>query len=224
MKEQTGPSVGKLIRATVVALILAAVVLVVAVLPAEYGIDPLGIGKVLGLTQLAGEGGAAAPPLDLKALAEAKPTPIGNKQLSTPPVLTDWNRDQARTYKVDSRKFDLPAGGQVEFKYQIRKGSNLVYSWQSTGKVKYEFHGEPNAGPSGTYQSYAKDDKVGVEQGHGSFTAPFSGIHGWYWENATAAPVTIQLTSAGFYTQGEEFPIIPKGEHKVIDDLKDVTK
>jgi len=221
MKEQTGPSVGKLIRATVFALILAAVVLVVAVLPAEYGIDPLGIGKVLGLTQLAEEAGAGAP-LDLKGLADAKPTPIGDKQLSTPPVLTDWNRDQTRPYKVDSRKFELPAGGQIEFKYQLRKGSNLVYAWQSTGKVKYEFHGEPNAGPNGTYQSYAKDDKVGIQAANGSFTAPFSGIHGWYWENAGTTPVTIQLTSSGFYTQAELFPIVPKGEHKTVDDLQDV--
>jgi len=222
MKQQTGPSVGKLIRATLFALILAAVVLVVAVLPAEYGIDPLGTGKLLGLTQLAEQAGPTAPQ-NLKELAEAKPTPIGNKQLATPPVLTDWNRDQTRTYKVDNRKFELPAGGQVEFKYQIRKGSNLVYSWQSTGKVKYEFHGEPNAGPNGTYQSYAKDDKVGVQQGHGSFTAPFSGIHGWYWENAGTTPVTIQLTSAGFYSQAELFPIVPKGEHTTVEleDVKD---
>ena len=223
MKEQTGPSVGKLIRATVFALILAAVVLVVAVLPAEYGIDPLGIGKVLGLTQLAAETGGAAAPLDLKGLAEAKPTPIGNRQLSTPPVLTDWNRDETRTYKVHNRKFELPAGAQIEFKYQIRKGSNLVYTWESTGKVKYEFHGEPNAGPNGTYQSYLKDDKEGAQGGSGSFTAPFSGIHGWYWENAGTTPVTIQLVSAGFYSQGELFPIVPKGEHTTVE-LEDVKK
>ena len=221
MNEQNVSSGKNLVGATILALVLAGVILVVAVLPAEYGIDPLGIGGALGLTKLNAEGTEAAP-LDLKALADAKPTPIGNRQLSTPPVLTDWNRDQPRPYKVDSRKFELPVGGQIEFKYQIRKGANLVYAWQSSGKVKYEFHGEPNAGPSGTYQSYAKDDKVGVESGNGSFTAPFSGIHGWYWENATDKPVTIQLLSSGFYTQGELFPIVPKGEHKTVDDFADV--
>ena len=34
------------------ALAVAAVVLLVAVLPAEYGIDPTGIGRALGLTEL----------------------------------------------------------------------------------------------------------------------------------------------------------------------------
>jgi hypothetical protein len=204
MTEQTGPSMKKLAGATVFAVVLAAVILVVAVLPAEYGIDPLGTGRVLGLTKLAEEGGAVAPQ-DLKALAEAKPTPIGNKQLATPPVLVDWNRSSTSRYKVDSRKYELPPGGKMEFKYQMKKGTNLVYSWESTAKVKYEFHGEPNAGPEGTYQSYAIDDKEGTERGYGSFTAPFSGIHGWYWENFGTTPVTIQLVSAGFYSNAEEF-------------------
>ena len=203
MNEQTGPSMKKLAGATVFALVLAAVILGVAVLPAEYGIDPLGTGQLLGFSKLAEEANSA--PLDLTALAEAKPTPIGNKQLTTPPVLTDWNRSHNSRYKVDSRKIELPPGGKMEFKYQIRKGANLVYTWESTGKVKFEFHGEPNAGPNGTYQSYAIDDKEGTDRGYGSFTAPFSGIHGWYWENAGQTPVTIQLLSAGFYTQAEEF-------------------
>ena len=218
MTEQRGPSIKKLAVATVFAVVLAAVILVVALLPAEYGIDPLGVGQLLGLTRLAEESGA---PLDLKALAEAKPTPIGNRLLTTPLVLTDWNRSHTSRYKVDSRKIELGPKGEIEIKYQMRKGANLVYSWESTGKVQYEFHGEPNAGPNGTYQSYAIDDKEGVERSYGSFTAPFSGIHGWFWKNISDGPVTIQLLSAGFYSQAEEFPIVPQGDHRTIE-LPDV--
>lgn len=216
MSEHGKPSVKRLAIATIFALALAAVLLVVAVLPAEYGIDPLGAGGVLGLTKLAEE--SSQTPLDLKALAEAKPTPIGNKQLSTPPVLADWNRSHTSRYKVDSRKIELKPGEKLEYKYQLRKGANLVYAWESTGKVKYEFHGEPNAGPNGTYQSYAMDYGEGTDRGYGSFTAPFSGIHGWYWENAGQSPVTIQLLSAGFYTNAEEF--LPNGHNAV--QLEDV--
>ena len=218
MKDQTGPSVKKLAVATVFAVLLAAVILVVAVLPAEYGIDPLGTGKLLGLTQLA-EGAGTVGPQDLKALAEAKPTPIGDKKLATPPVLTDWNRSSTSRYKVDSRKYELPPGGKMEFKYQMKKGTNLVYSWESTGKVQYEFHGEPNAGPNGTYQSYAIDEKEGILRESGSFTAPFSGIHGWYWYNFGTTPVTIQLVSAGFYSNAEEF--LKSGHNTVqLEDVK----
>ena len=137
----------KLAVATVFAVVLAAVILVVAVLPAEYGIDPLGIGGALGLTQLAEEGGAAAPQ-DLKALAEAKPTPIGNKQLATPPVLVDWNRSSTSRYKVDSRKYELPPGGKMEFKYQMKKGiePRLLVGEHSKGQVRVPRRAERRPG------------------------------------------------------------------------------
>ena len=43
------PSSKKLIKSTVIAAISAVVVLVTCVMPAEYGIDPTGIGKAIGL-------------------------------------------------------------------------------------------------------------------------------------------------------------------------------
>ena len=46
------PSGQRLAVSVGVALIVAAIVLVVAVLPAEYGIDPTGLGRAMGLTEL----------------------------------------------------------------------------------------------------------------------------------------------------------------------------
>jgi hypothetical protein len=39
----------------------------------------------------------------------------------------------------------------------------------------------------------------------GTLMAPFSGIHGWFWENTGDRPVTVTLASAGFYTLSHEF-------------------
>ena len=39
----------------------------------------------------------------------------------------------------------------------------------------------------------------------GTLTAPFSGIHGWYWENTTDQEITVTLTSAGYYNLSHEF-------------------
>ena len=36
-------------------------------------------------------------------------------------------------------------------------------------------------------------------------TAPFTGIHGWYWLNTTDQDATITLKSAGFYNISHEF-------------------
>jgi hypothetical protein len=166
------------------ALLVAAVVLLTAVLPAEYGIDPFGTGEKLGLLALAEAADAAGQP----AL------------ISSGPVKTTTL--QSRLYKVDSREFQLAPSEGMEFKYHIEKGGGLLYTWTATANVEYEFHGEPQGGPAGAYESY---DLSAGEKGAGNFTAPFTGIHGWYWLNKTPNPVTVKLTSAGFYTAATEF-------------------
>ena len=46
------PTSAQLIRSTVIAAVSAVVLLLTVVLPAEYAIDPTGIGRVLGLTEM----------------------------------------------------------------------------------------------------------------------------------------------------------------------------
>ena len=54
---QEPPTGRRLARSVVIAAVAAAVALVAFVLPAEYGIDPLGIGGALGLTALSEQQG-----------------------------------------------------------------------------------------------------------------------------------------------------------------------
>ena len=46
------PSTGKLIKSTILAALAAGVLLVTVVMPSEYGIDPTGVGQMLGLTEM----------------------------------------------------------------------------------------------------------------------------------------------------------------------------
>ena len=46
------PSSTQLLRSTVLAIVAAAVLLATVVLPSEYAVEPTGIGRVLGLTQM----------------------------------------------------------------------------------------------------------------------------------------------------------------------------
>jgi hypothetical protein len=98
--------------------------------------------------------------------------------------------------------FPLEPTRGIEFKYRLDKGAGMAYEWSATGTVKFEFHGEPDGAPAG----YADTYRVGEERsGAGIFVAPSRGIHGWYWENAGQAPVTVTLKSSGFYSAGIEF-------------------
>jgi hypothetical protein len=180
----TAPSVRKILLATAGAAVVAAIILITAVLPAEYGIDPLGTGRLMGLTDLAGNSTAAI-------------------------------KRQDAAYRTNTASFELGPYEFVEFKYRLEQGATMVYSWTSTGPVIYDFHSEPDGAPPGYAESF---DKAQSPAAHGSYTAPFSGIHGWFWENPNPKPVTITLTTAGFYSSAQEFRDNDSSFHP-LDDL-----
>jgi hypothetical protein len=165
------PSATRITIATGVALLVAAAVLVIAVLPAEYGIDPLGTGRLLGLLDLA-------------------------------PGRSDVVAPEANDFKVDTVQFVLGPFESVEYKYRLQQGASMVYAWRATGEVVYDFHSEPDGAPEGYAESFEQDR--GADR-RGTYRAPFTGIHGWFWENRGRSDVTIVLTSAGFYSGATEF-------------------
>lgn len=182
------PSARRLAIATAIALLVALVLFLTAVLPAEYGIDPLGTGKALGLLDLyAGASSTTA--------ATAVPGSVERVEAKT--VMP-----QSAIYKVDEVEFTLRPLEGFEYKYRIEKGGGMVYAWKASGRVRYEFHGEPDGAGLGVAESY---DKQEGDHASGTFTAPTSGIHGWFWENTADAPITITLSSAGFYSSAIEF-------------------
>jgi hypothetical protein len=211
--ETQSPSMAKIAMATLIAAVLAAIILVVAVLPAEYGIDPIGTGKALGLMDLANATEKAAPASQAEQPAVEPVADVENAATIVPilkpspkpgdaPTVTGSFIEQPNRYKIDSRDIKLAPGEGMEIKYHMQKGAGLVYSWKSTGKVLFEFHGEPDQKPAGAvddyYESY-KNDTQGNDNSHGTFVAPSTGIHGWFWDNESGGPVTVNLVSAGFY-------------------------
>ena len=179
----------RLMVATGLALIVATALLFAVVLPVEYGIDPLGTGKALGLTDL--YAGASAP----------APSPAAAASVERVEAKTVMPQGAAE-YKVDTVVFSLRPREGFEYKYRIEKGGGMVYAWKATAKLEYELHGEPDGAGLGVAESY---DKQAGDRASGTFTAPTSGIHGWFWENTTDAPVTLTLTSAGFFSSATEF-------------------
>ena len=188
------PSKGAIAKATGIALAVAIVILFTAVLPAEYGIDPLKTGRAFGLTDLA------------KSKADAKPAAPTAAAASPAPVIAGAYTSQAARYKVDTEDLTLRPNEGVEIKYHMQKGSVMVYAWKANGNVRFEFHGEPDKKPNKDYyESYELDNKAGKDHSYGSFTAPSTGIHGWFWENKTDKEVEIHLTTAGFYDSAKMF-------------------
>jgi len=195
------PSRKALATAAVVSLVIATVLLFTIILPAEYGKDPLGTGAALGLIELSAADTAPQQP-----------------STTTPAAPSATNSLQPKTYKADAQDFLLRPGDGFEFKYHMEKGATMVYAWKASGKVRFEFHGEPDQKPNKDYyDSYEIDDKVGKTESFGSFTAPSTGIHGWFWENKGDKDVELRLTTAGFYDKGLMFAGGPPTEMPVED-------
>ena len=98
----------------------------------------------------------------------------------------------------------------MEYKYRMDKGASMVYSWTSTGRVGFDFHGEPEGAPKGYAESYQMGEG---DRAAGSFFAPTAGIHGWFWENLTSNEVTVTLKSTGFYASATEFTAQGQKQH-----------
>lgn len=171
------------------ALLVAGLVLVMFVLPAEFAVDPLGTGARTGLMDLGITG----------QQVEALETSAGAPTAGQPAIVAA----QERPFQQETVEFKVGPRQWVEYKYRLDKGEALLYSWKTTAPVNVDFHAEPDGGPRGYAQTY--ETMQAATAASGTMTAPFSGIHGWYWENTTDQEITVALTSSGYYNIAHEF-------------------
>ena len=180
------PSPATLAKATGGAALAAVAILTLFVLPAEYGIDPTGVGSALGLTgMVSSETKAVAPtPQAAAATDGAMPTKASIARSAA------W-REDAMTITL------APHSGQ-EVKAHMARGDSFIFTWASTGgPVKAEMHGEKAGATDGSFTDYWKE--LALTGGQGDFTAPFDGTHGWYFRNKGDTPVTVTVRTVGFY-------------------------
>jgi hypothetical protein len=186
--EQSVEAKNRLAVAAGAALLGAGLILVMFVLPAEYGVDPLGTGAWFGLTELGATG---------KQIEALEANATNNSAQATTVI------GQNAPFKSETVDFAIGPRQGMEYKYRLDKGEALLYSWKATAPVNVEFHAEPDGAPRGYAQTYEKADRQTAASG--TLTAPFPGIHGWYWENTTDQPITVTLSSAGYYNLSHEF-------------------
>lgn len=180
------------------ALTAASLIFVAGVLPAEFNRDPTGLGRLLGTAKL------WAPDEEVIAPAGA------NGSAAVPDA-----RSYSTPFRSDVIQIPLKAvtdeegGYELEYKVHLRKGASYVYSWSVPGIDKpeqfyTEFHGHTVIeGKSMTVAEYRK--AIGTSD-NGLLTAPFDGVHGWYFQNQSMKPVVVTLRLAGFYD------LIPDGQ------------
>lgn len=200
------PSSGQLLRSTAIAAAAAVALLVTVVLPAEYAVDPTGIGRLLGLTtmgevkaQLAQE--AEADRRNDAARPDRQPPAAGPDQRSSllhrllaVVAITPAHAQSASAAQETS--VTLAPGEGSEIKMAMKAGAKVNYTWASSGGgVNYDMHGTAAGGKESSY----KRDR-GASGDAGILTAGYDGYHGWFWRNRGQAPVTVTLKVDGDYS------------------------
>lgn len=197
--EAAPPSRSRLLRSIVIAAAVAGLVLLLVVLPAEYGIDPTGAGRALGLTALSQNTrtlqvkdviGGNERYREFEIPDAGEPIPLPN-----PAVF------QAKTAPAQSKSLSirLEPAQETEVKAVLDEGQVILYSWKAEhGQVYADFHGhEPGTSNDNAFVRY--EEQQSGTAGQGSLVAPFAGEHGWYWVNVSEQPVVITLVVSGYY-------------------------
>lgn len=194
------PTSAQLIKSTIYAAIAAIVILVTVVLPAEYGIDPTGVGGVIGLsemgeikTQLAEEAEADRL-LDLQNIGaiEEQSSFIGGVFGL---IVGAAHAQMTDVEWTDQYTVTLAPGDGIEVKLVMVEGAEAEFLWVTeNGVVNFDLHGD------GGGQNISYERARAVPGAEGILTAAFSGNHGWFWRNRDDQNVTVTLYVRGDYS------------------------
>lgn len=198
------PTTKQLLRSSLIAVVAAIAILIAIVLPAEYAIDPTGIGHALGLAEM-GE-------IKARLAVEAEQDRVTGHGKKAPLPVTTPDKGASLLGRIfaelvigpaaaqaagrtDDVTITLKPGEDIEIKMTMKQGARVNFSWKVTGgEVAFDMHGHDGSGQSATY---AKGRSApGAE---GVLEAAFDGEHGWYWRNRTTKDVTLTLHTSGDY-------------------------
>jgi hypothetical protein len=148
------PSSKQLIRSTIIAAVSAVVLLFTVVLPSEYGVDPTGIGRTLGLTEMGEiktrlEQEAAADEAATQAAHSAAPPPAAPATMASAPAADSTQPSAPNASGAgnavwrDELTFTLAPGQGTEIKLKMKEGEKALFSWTvQGGVVNFDTHGD----------------------------------------------------------------------------------
>lgn len=196
--ERELPSTAKLIKSTVIAIITAFFLLITVIMPAEYGIDPTGMGETIGLKRM----GEIRLSLEAEEAADTAKAEQPSVVVVAPEKLkTVENVAITKTDSVISQNheitFTLAPDEGTEVKVTMIKGAKVNYIWETNGgKSNFDVHGDSKKLKIKYHPYYKGTDS----KREGILEAAFDGGHGWFWRNRTKQPLTITIKTDGEYT------------------------
>jgi hypothetical protein len=116
---------------------------------------------------------------------------------------------EGRSFASDYVEFPLAPFESIEYKYSLDEGQAMIFDWQADNEVVFDFHSEE----VGTLPEDSVSFDIGRSAAQqGTYVAPYSGVHGWFWENRGNTEVIVKLKTTGFYHGSTTYS--PSGEFK----------
>jgi len=190
------PTPAQLRRSTIIAAISAVAIGVMVYLPAEYGTDPTGVGRILGLTEM----GEIKQQLAAEAEADRLLDAALDAADDTSSLLDDIfglfvSAAHAQEAWQEEISFTLAPGESTEIKATMEEGATMAYAWVATGgRVNFDLHAHSGS------DAVTYDTGRGQTSGEGNFETPFAGDHGWFWRNRDSVKLTVTLQLRGEYS------------------------
>jgi len=184
------PSSSQLLQSTIIALTIAVVLLLCIVIPAEYGKDPTGVGKLLGLKEM----GVIKMRLEKESLHEKQ---VHNEHISLKAEIIESSKIIEENQ--DMLEFIIEPNEAIEIKLEMVEGSFAKYEWETkNGGLNYNLHGD---GYKGSQKSITYKKGRMTSSDIGEIISEFDGYHGWFWRNRNNSAVTVTLKTMGDYIQ-----------------------
>ena len=187
-------------------MISAAAILIAVVLPAEYAIDPTGIGRAIGLTEMGEVKSQLSKEAEQDRARDRKDAPVAPDKRSSlldrvfrGLLISSAHAQTTPAIRTDEITITLKPSEGKEVKLAMKQGAKANFSWKVTGGVvNFDLHGDGG----GRNKSYKRGRAVpGAE---GVLVAAFTGNHGWFWRNRTRKVVTVTLRTSGDYSSIKE--------------------
>ena len=187
--EKDLPSSAQLLKSTIIAIIMIVILFVMVILPAEYGTDPTGVGKLLGLKEMGDIKMSLLEESQNESLQESEPFSIVSDSVEAEKISDTINEDEV--------EITIEPGKAIEIKLEMKIGDVVQYEWRTIkGGLNYNLHGD---GYKGSKKSINYKKGRMVPSDSGELKAEFDGYHGWFWRNREKFSVTVILQTSGDY-------------------------
>lgn len=195
------PSSAQLLKSTILAAVAAVAILVTIVLPSEYGIDPTGIGKAIGLAEMGEIKAQLHAEAEADRLLELEKIGADDKESNAGGGVFGFFVGAVYAQTSDAEWTDqysvtlTPSQG-IEVKLVMEEGAEAEFLWVAeNGVVNFDLHGD------GGGQNISYEKGRAVPGAEGVLTAAFTGNHGWFWRNRDGQDVTVTLYVRGDYSE-----------------------